>query len=257
MGHSGALDGVVVATTPDHQAEVVRAVAIAPVPLLVEKPLGLSAAVVTRLLDDLRRSGRPAPVVVNFVHLWAPAFRALKGIIAGAREGVQSIVSEGWSNGPFRAWSPLHDYGPHDVAMCLDLLGIPGSVAVRSARRLPPHDPAGALFEAQLVMGETPVRITVGNGGATKRRSCAVTLRSDRTLVYDDSQPHPLKLLDDGQPVPVDQTMPLDAVLTDFLGRIDLWREDRLTPDAATASVALAAKVAAILDGIAAAAEQR
>ena len=65
--------------------------------------------------------------------------------------------------------------------------------------------------------------MTVGNGAETKARRFAVTLASGRTLVYDDCQPHPTKLVDEGAAVRVDETPPLDAALTHFLQQQRLW----------------------------------
>jgi predicted dehydrogenase len=244
----GELDGLIVATTPQNQAEVVEAAA-GEVPVLVEKPLGLSAQVPAALLAMLRSVARPAPVIVDFIHLWAPAYGALKALASGP---LTAIASEGCSRGPYRPWSSLHDYGPHDAALCLDLAGPVKSFRVRSVRRLPGPDGQGELFQVELQLGELPVAITTGNGASSKRRRLTVTLAAGRTLVYDDLQEHPFKLRDGEREVPVSRTTPLDAVLTAFLEQIAAWKATCLDPGAAVATVALAARAAVVLDAIAA-----
>jgi predicted dehydrogenase len=244
------LDGLIVATTPENQAEVAEATA-GTVPLLVEKPLGLSASVASRLLASWRAVPTPAPVLVNFIHLWAPAYRALKSLVGGAHN-VSSIASVGCSRGPIRPWSSLFDYGPHDAALCLDLLEL-APCEVTSVRRAVGEEPQTELHDVQVRMGAADVHITVGNGAPRKRRWMQVVLRDGRTLVYDDLMDHPAKLQDRGVSVAVDRTMPLDAVLTDFLQQIALWRQGGSTADTATASLVLAVRVGLVLDAIAAA----
>ena len=115
-----ALDGLVVATTPENQAEVAGAALAAGVPSLIEKPLGLSGAAAQDLCTALSRLPRKPPILINYVHLWAPSYRALRGLVreAQARGGkVTAIEAEGCSRGPFRGWSSLFDYGPHDLAL--------------------------------------------------------------------------------------------------------------------------------------------
>jgi predicted dehydrogenase len=251
----GDLDGVIVAATPTLQADVGVAALSAGVPSLIEKPLGLSAGAVERVRDALRSAMRKPPIVVNHVHLWAPAYRQLQALVRqGGVARVSSIESEGYSKGPFRGWSSLYDYGPHDIAMCLGLMGVDAPFVLEEVCARPPAEPQGTLLQARFKLGSAKSTIRVGNGGATKCRRFTATLSDGRTLVYDDLQPHPGKLLDSGRPVPVAPEMPLDQVLGDFLSQITLWMAGRFGGEQAAASLELSARVSSILDEIAAAA---
>ena len=82
---AGGLDGVIVATEPDHQAAMGLACRRHNVPLLVEKPFG-----VTRFIAELALAqswSAAAPFFVNYVHLWAREFLWLRRYVDLARAG--------------------------------------------------------------------------------------------------------------------------------------------------------------------------
>jgi predicted dehydrogenase len=256
---SGELDGVIAATTPQHQAEIGAACATAGVPLLVEKPLGLSLADVERVRVRFDESKSKAPLIVDYIHLWAAAYAGLKLRVAdaGGTSGLEGISSLGFNRGPLRSWSSLYDYGPHDLAMSLDLLGPDTAFRLLDARRIP-SDTAGAeLFDARFELGGVPVHMCVGNGGATKARRFAASMAGGRELIYDDTRPHPFKLVDGSTPVPVAEGGPLDAVLSSFLQMIDSWIAGELAPGQAGASLVLSARINGILDEISSALRSR
>lgn len=243
------LDGLIAATTPAHQLEVARACIAAGVPLLVEKPLGLSRAGVERVRAQFAASAKKAPVVVDYVHLWAPAFVELKRRVGARTSEVEAITAEGFNWGPLRSWSSLYDYGPHDVSMCLDVLGDDAAFLLRSAERHPSSTPGFELFDARFDLAGVPVHLRVGNGGAERTRNFIVAM-GDREVVYDDTQPPASKLIDGGKPVSIDSGRALDQVLTSFLASVTLWREGRLSEEAAGAALGFSAKVNGILDAI-------
>ena len=249
---TGELDGVIAATMPLHQAEVAAACATQGVPLLVEKPLGLSLADVERVRACFESAARKAPLVVDYIHLWSAPFVALKArvAVAGGGQSVIAITTEGFNRGPMRAFPSLYDYGPHDLAMALSLLGTDVAFHLHDVERTSAG--GGDLYEARFDLGHVPVRMCVGNGADHKARRFAVALRGGRTLLYDDLKPHPQKLCEDEVPVAVDADGPLDAVLSDFLGQIAAWQGGQSTVDRSRSALALSARIHAILDELAA-----
>jgi len=188
------------------------------------------------------------PLVVNYIHLWASAYRALRQRVrdAGGSAAIVSIACQGFNQGPFRTWSPLYDYGSHDLALVLDLVGVGAVARVRHARRASGLEGGqGELFTAELDLASVAVDLKVGNGAATKARRLAVTLRDGRQLVYDDLRPDPEKLVDGGRPVAVDQTPPLDRMVGEFLAL-----SAGVAPPVGGTFLELAVKVQEILDGI-------
>ncbi len=257
LGERGDLDGMIVATSPDNQAEIASAATQAGVPVLVEKPLGLSRAVTEGVLQCQRTSGRYSPVVVNYVHLFAPAYLALKSLVndeLAGRGKVVAIESVGCGSGPFRSTSALYDYGCHDVAMCLDLLGTASPLFIHLARRLPPGSGVrGELVDAEFDLAGIKVRLTTGNGASHKARRFAVSLANGRQIVYDDGQPHPDKLKVNGDSVPVSRTPPLDAALSFFLDLGARGSSEPVDTRHSAASLAFSVEVTGILDLLAAA----
>lgn len=249
-----AIEGIVVATTPDNQAEIALEAAIAGIPVLVEKPLGATHASAARVLAAMRAAERPAPVLVDFVHLYAPAWIRLTEIALAATSKIAAIEAAGHNAGPYRASSALHDYASHDAAMCLELLGRDAKLDVRDVRRVSPSGSPGLLYEIHFDLGGIPVRLRSGNGAETKAREFVVRLEDGRELVYDDVLPHPAKLTDGGVAVEIDRTPPLDVVLDRFVARCEAWQAGRVSTESAIASVELAVRVAEVLDAFAAAA---
>jgi predicted dehydrogenase len=127
------LDGVIVAAPPASHAEIVLAAIEAGRPVLVEKPLALDTASAERIVA--LASDRHVLVMVDHVHLFHPGYRALKREAAAGR--VLAIHSRAGDLGPYRPdVSVLWDWGPHDVAMCIDLLSRePESVDAESVER--------------------------------------------------------------------------------------------------------------------------
>jgi predicted dehydrogenase len=248
----GELDGVIVATEPCNQAEIAAACVANGAPALVEKPLGLKAEEVEAILRSARARGSNPPLMVDFIHLWAPAYQELKARVASdSKDAISHIESRGENRGPLRGWSAVHDYGVHDVAMCLDLLGRRAAFRIDDTRwkKRVPATGAG-LLETDLALDGVTVSMRVGNEAETKARRFTVSMRSGRTLVYDDLQPVERKLTDGGEPVAIGSVSPLDLVLTHFCGQIETWRRRELSTDAALEWLELSAAVSRILDAI-------
>lgn len=219
------LDGVVVTTPPALHAEMTRAAVAADKPVFVEKPLTQDPAEAGNLLAFVEE--RQGFVLVDHIHLFSPAYRQLKATLA-AEGAIKSIRSIGANKGPFRKeTSPLWDYGPHDLSMCLDLLGeMPDSLA---AERTDSRETAQGHGETVAIRLGFPsgiaADIKLSNIMSGKRRSFAVTAEH-AIIVYDDVSPEKLKL-DRPHDEPraacditgrfrLDPTPPLDIALKEF-----------------------------------------
>lgn len=241
---AGDLDGVIVATPPALHAEMASAAVAAGLPALVEKPLVLALAEAMALRDLAH--ARRGLVMVDHTHLYHPAFEELKrqAPLLGA---ICVVESEAGNHGPYRADVPvLWDWGPHDVAMCLDL--IPGSPleihAERQARQKHGNVDAETLrLELVFATGER-ARIRLSNMIDKTRR---FAVRCDEgTLVYDDLAPHKLVLQRGARgaaetPVSVSSEPPLQRVVKAFIAAIASGG-DR------TSSLDLAVEVTAVLE---------
>ena len=219
------VDAVIIATPPALHAEMTRAAVEAGLPVLVEKPLTLDRAEAESLKDFV--ASRGGLVMVEHTQLFHPAYRKLKEV-APVYGSIHVIHSEAGNFGPFRAdTSVLWDWGSHDVAMCLDLLGnFPSSV--EAIVREQQSTPAGMGQIIDLSM-EFPAgisaRVCIGNI-MPRRRMFSVQL--DRgMLVYDDLAESRLRHIETGDgldmtapgegiPIPFDYEPPLTCAVREF-----------------------------------------
>ena len=115
------IDGVVVAAPPAVHAEMTLEAIACGRPVMVEKPLALSTASAVSILAAAE--ARRVFVLVDHVHLFHPGYQALKRS-ALSNGPVRAIAARAGARGPYRPdVRALWDWGPHDVAMCIDLLG--------------------------------------------------------------------------------------------------------------------------------------
>ncbi len=202
-------DAVIIATPPAMHAEMLEHCLAERKPCIVEKPLCLDLPTAERLHRAVSSSG--VAVLVNHTHLFDPAYDALKGVLADGRERVRLVVSEGASWGPFRSHTPaLWDWAPHDVSLCLDLIGeLPEQLQALGG----PVDPQGAPEQFSLTLafpGGAGAWIHAGRLSPQKRRVLGVVtdqhlytldqLGTERLMVadmelesrYDGGAPDPL-----------------------------------------------------------------
>lgn len=213
------LDGIILATPPVMHLEMALAAIANGIPVLVEKPMTLSADDARTLVD---RAGRERVLVmVGHTHLYSAAFRELKS--RGALLGdLLHTRSAGGNWGPFRPDTPvLWDWGPHDVAMCLDLFdAAPTRVDARRVVVEESERARGETIEIALDFEEgRQAQIRVSNLERTKQRCFEATFAGG-TLVYDDLAAEKLVYRAApgaaGQALPLDASMPLTNELSEF-----------------------------------------
>ena len=224
-------DAVIVATPPHTHAEILEACLEVRKPCLMEKPLCLDAATADRLHDRVQASG--VPVLVDHTQVFHPGYRALKHALTEAREPIRVIFSEGMALGPFRAHTPaLWDWAPHDVSLCLDLLG---AQPQRCDALAGPAGPDGAPEHVSLRLefaGGVAAWIHAGRLAPQRRRVLSV-ITETRLYVLEDAAAQPLTVsplrwaarYTDGIPEPLERRPiplpaaqpPLACVVTSFL----------------------------------------
>ena len=183
------VDGAIVATPPHTHAAIALAAIAAGLGVLIEKPLTMDVAEARALLAAARGlAGRP--VMVDHIHLHHPAFVALKDALR-ALGPVVALEGTAGRWGPFRPGaSVLWDWGPHDVAMALDVVGAdPARVAARTLERRSVPAGVGEIVEIELGFASgAKARMTVGNLFEARVRRFSVTCVGG-TAVYDSVAP--------------------------------------------------------------------
>ena len=193
-------DGVVVAVPPHAQSEIAVACLDAGLPVFLEKPLALSVSAALDIHERAALSG--LPVVVDHVWLFHPMRDEMRSL--GAELVAVDMVSGG--PGPFRDWgiphSGLWDWGAHDVALALDLVG--GDSLRDVCAEVTPGGPG---YRLRMVAGGVPVSVLTGNRAESKSRLVTVTPRNSPPKTFD-------LLARPASPAPLDRALGvwLDAV---------------------------------------------
>lgn len=219
------LDAVIIATPPGTHADLtLSALMEGRLPVLVEKPLVMSIEEAGLILDTAKKY--EVFVMIEHTHLFHDAFRELKKFCR-ANGPVKTITTVAGNWGSFRKDAPvLWDWGSHDVAMCLDLLGeSPARVAAKRLERRETPDGTGETLALDLAFpGGATAQISLSNLREKKCRSFTVTL-AGCSLTYDDLAADKLVLLRSGdmpvpEPIPVVSTPPLTVAVTEFLAAV-------------------------------------
>lgn len=227
------LDGIIVATPPASHAEIVIAAVEAGLPVLIEKPLAASRGDVRAIQAALRE--RPAIVVVDHIHLFAPGFRMLRHEATGMGR-IRCIRASAGNHGPYRAdVSVLWDWAPHDIAMALTLAPGPARAIAAFCMERQHFDGVVAerlALEVELT-GSVPASIQVSTLDDCHRWFAAILEAG--TLVYRDSGDAKLVRLPPGaeiqsslgQPIMVADELPLTRAVLDFAQAIRVKDTDR------------------------------
>ena len=221
---ASVIDAAVVATPPALHAEMVAAAVRCGLPVLVEKPLTLDLDEALALRDLVAAQG--GFVMVDHTHLFHPAYRALK--LAAPHYGpIRAIECRAGNYGPFRADTrPLWDWGAHDLALCLDLVGAPPErldATCLESRQTPEGWGEVLELRAQFPRAVSAI-LRFGNLLAKTRRLVVYLERG--VLVYDDLAEHKLmahppalphaELNTPGEPLPYERRLPLACVVSEF-----------------------------------------
>lgn len=213
------LDGVILASPPMTHAPLALEAIAAGLPVLVEKPMAMNVAEAQAVAAAADAAG--VLVMVGHTHLFSPAYRALKqrGDALGRLRCTQSSAG---NDGPTRLdASVLWDWGPHDVAMCLDLFGdFPESVQASIVGQKRTPGGVGQALALQLGFpsgGRSHIRVS--NIEDRKVRVFEATY-DDGRLVYDDVREPKLRQSQRGdggvEPIAVDPLPPLTCLVQEF-----------------------------------------
>jgi UDP-2-acetamido-3-amino-2,3-dideoxy-glucuronate N-acetyltransferase len=207
-------------------------------PIIVEKPLCFDAGTAHSLQQLAEKAG--LPVLVNYIHLYNPAYLALKKAVAASGKPVRAILSEGMDLGPFRPdTGTLWDRCPHDVALCLDLMGGSGAGAEVSAFGAFPDSQGRPEMVTLRLRWEGGVTAWIQSGRLSPQKKRTLSVITDRELFHFDEH-SPVKcrripfdfsgraglgsgpLPKEWTPIPVpERPTPMEAMLTAFADQLE------------------------------------
>lgn len=244
------VDGVVIATPPALHDPMIQEALCSRMPALVEKPLttDLNVAVALRRLASTSNT----LVMVDHTHLYHPAFQAIKEL--GDTFGkVMAMRSQAGNWGPYRDdVSVLWDWGPHDVAMCLDLIkATPREAKVERLEERKTEGGYGENLFIRLVFAEgITAEIRIGTL-MPKTRRFAVHFDTG-IMVYDDLAERKLTLhlptqgfgdpKNPGKGIDILNELPLTRVVKTFVEAISAGVHDSASLDLGVDVVSVLAK---------------
>jgi predicted dehydrogenase len=202
------VDCAILASHPAATPELCEILIDRGVPLLIEKPAALSLTDAVRIHSAATR--RNALLLVAHQHLFSNGFAEIKKRIAPA--DIESIHTFAGNLGPYRDYSALWDYGPHDIAMILSLMvDMPDSV---SCKRQVYH--TGESYQLQLnFRSDVYSRSEIWNHQLPKARKLIVR-SGGKLFEYDDTRAE-AKLCINGTPISIDYEPPLTIAVREFL----------------------------------------
>lgn len=168
------LDGLILAADPLINYQVMQMANFTETPVMVEKPVGL-------YLTDVEKMNKfRMPILVDYIHLANPAYIDMK---KDFKSPIRELAFINYNFGPFRHYSSLYDYLPHDLSMLFDLCPDQDFKIVDKSVK---GGRGGMLYRIELASDKVKAHILVGNGGEKKARKLAVFCNQQQ-LVYDDT----------------------------------------------------------------------
>lgn len=171
---SNNIDGVIVSSPPKTHAEIAIKLLNKKIPIIIEKPLSTSFDDALKILYAAKKNS--GIVFVDHIFLYHPVFRYMKEYIS-LKGSIISIKSKGGGLGPFRKdISGLWDWAPHDIAMCLDIIGsMPTKISAERIKSANNQNNLAELIKINLIFEkEITVEILTGNNFQKKTRNFSI-----------------------------------------------------------------------------------
>jgi predicted dehydrogenase len=180
---------------------------------MLEKPAGLS-------LDDALHlqktaSDHPVPLLVSHQHLFSNVYQELKKRVNG--EEVMQIETSAGNDGPYRDYSFIWDYAPHDIAMILGLKPLEPKIERANIQSSSEY---GGQCEFVISFEDgSRANAKIWNDRYPKSRLFSVKIQN-KVYEYDDHQ-FPSVLIENKKQIPVNYTPPLTNAIVCFLNAVD------------------------------------
>jgi len=191
------VDGVIIATPTSSHLDIARLL-FDKYPLIVEKPFCTDLMLIKDFCSSYNINCR-YPLLINYIHLYSEPFIHLKKELNSKRYGeILKIESSAGNYGPFREdTSPLWDWGVHDIAMCISLLGImPYDFKSESIQRSFINNTQAMNINIRLEFNKNiSANINIGNLFKNKARKFSV-YTENFTFIYNPFDQYELTIID-------------------------------------------------------------
>lgn len=181
------IDGVIIATPPQTHYKIAKDFLERDFNVFIEKPLTTNYQDALRLKEIVDRENGRIVAMVGHIYLYHPAFVAMQKFVKAIGK-IHYIASQGMDYGPIRQdVSALWDWAPHDIAMCLSLLGkTPVSVSAWAINVLRPKRVLYDMCSLRLQFADNiQAFIDIGWLSTVKKRNMIVVGQKG-ALLFDD-----------------------------------------------------------------------
>jgi hypothetical protein len=202
--------GIIIATPPDSHVNIAIEALEYNIPVMIEKPLSFSYDEGCKLLKYNN-------ILVNNLHLFSPAFEYIYNNAINIKE----IISIGCNKGPYREYSSLFDYGPHDLSMGLYLCS--KTPTLNYIKKINTNN--AEQYNLNINYGTVNHNIVVGNAGPNKKRLFKVITEENNIFIYDDLKKD--KLLFNNKSINISQISTLENSLLHFTKLLDGYIDSR------------------------------
>ena len=175
------IDGVIIASPANTHFEITKYCINLGLPCLVEKPITLKVSQAEYIYELAQKN--KSIVLVDHIHLFHPAFKELKKIAQEA-ENIISINSVAGGNGPYRKdVRALWDWGSHDIAMTIDIMGSnPEIIDASYLNQSNEKSRKGEIIQTKLLF-DNKKKATLIFGNLMKNKIRIFDLQTDKEMI--------------------------------------------------------------------------
>ena len=216
------IDGIIVATPPEVRPEILKKILKLGIPVLSEKPLSLNVGSSYEIIALARKT--KTNFIECFIHIYSWPFLTIVSQLQKNKPIQIETVAE--NDGPFRDYSPLMDYAPHDIAMILIIFGrIPTSINLRITDYINKLSFSAEIFMNFSELGSA--KCSISNIRKDKKRQLKVISHND-DWTYDDCIEN--KLIHNGciQDSSLSEESPMQLLLEQFCSRKEFYSNEKL-----------------------------
>jgi predicted dehydrogenase len=186
------------------------------IPVMLEKPAGLSLD--DALLLQSVENEHPVPLLVSHQHLFSSVYQELKKRVN--EDEVMQIETAAGNDGPYRDYSFIWDYAPHDISMILGLK---------------PNEPKfirSFIQSSSEYAGQYELAVSFNDGSTAKTKIWNDRIPKSRwfqakiqnNLYVYDGYHNPNELIVNGVKINVVYMPPLTNAVKTFLGAVESGR---------------------------------
>tara|TARA_B100000989_G_C19510482_1_gene458768 strand:- start:161 stop:1105 length:945 start_codon:yes stop_codon:yes gene_type:complete len=174
------IDGVIIASPANTHFQIAKYCICLGIPIIVEKPITLNLSQANYIYELAKKN--KAIVFVNHIHLYHPAFKELKKKVKDSKN-IISLYSVAGGNGPFRKdVRALWDWGSHDIAMSIDIMGSsPEIIEASYLSKSNEESREGEIIQAQLLF-EKQKKATLIFGNLMKNKRRIFDLKTEKQI---------------------------------------------------------------------------